>query len=46
MTTQDDPASFAAFPLLRAAVKGMCLRCSAPTLFAGPLRFAPSCRPS
>jgi len=39
MTTQDDPAPFAAFPLLRAAVK-------APTLFAGPLRFAPSCRPS
>ncbi|EQB01382.1 hypothetical protein V475_16645 [Sphingobium baderi LL03] len=45
MATQDDPASSAAVPLLRAAVKGMCPRCSAPALFAGPVRFAPSCRP-
>lgn len=26
------------------ALKGLCPRCGAPTLFAGTLRFAPNCR--
>lgn len=38
-----DPASPAP-PLLAAAARGRCPRCGAQTIFAGPVRFAPSCR--
>ena len=30
--------------VLAAAARGLCPRCSGPTLFAGPVNFAPSCR--
>lgn len=39
MTQPTDPA-----PLLVQAARGLCPRCAAPTLFAGPVRFAPACR--
>ena len=29
---------------MEAALKGLCPRCGAPTLFAGAVRFAPTCR--
>jgi uncharacterized protein (DUF983 family) len=29
---------------VEAALKGLCPRCGAPTLFAGAVRFAPACR--
>ncbi|ALR19924.1 MULTISPECIES: DUF983 domain-containing protein [Sphingobium] len=44
MTTQNDPPSALPMPLLQAAAKGACPRCSASTIFAGPVRFASSCR--
>ncbi|WP_079638007.1 DUF983 domain-containing protein [Sphingopyxis flava] len=31
-------------PIGRAALFGLCPRCGAPTLFEGPVRFAPRCR--
>jgi uncharacterized protein (DUF983 family) len=31
-------------PLLPASARGLCPRCGAPTLFAGPVRFATACR--
>lgn len=34
----------ASAPLVVASARGDCPRCHAPTLFAGPVRFAPSCR--
>lgn len=39
-----DPRPSAPQPLLAAAALGACPQCSAPTLFVGPVRFAPSCR--
>lgn len=39
------PVSPAPSPvLLRDAARGACPQCGAPTLFAGPVRFAPICR--
>ena len=38
------PASGAAPSLAAAALKGLCPRCGAKTLFAGLTRFAPKCR--
>lgn len=34
----------AAPPLSQIALRGLCPRCGAPTLFAGLIRFAPRCR--
>lgn len=34
----------AAPPLIQIALRGLCPRCGAPTLFAGLIRFAPRCR--
>ena len=31
-------------PAVQAAIKGLCPRCSAPSLFAGVISFAPKCR--
>ena len=39
----DAPASGAAPSLAAASIKGLCPRCGARTLFAGPTRFAPNC---
>lgn len=44
MTTQGLPPAHPATPLLFAAARGQCPRCDAPTLFDGPVRFAPACR--
>ncbi len=44
MTTQNDPRPAPSMPLLQAAAKGACPRCGASTIFAGPVRFASSCR--
>ena len=37
------PASGAAPSLAAASIEGLCPRCGAKTLFAGPTRFAPKC---
>ncbi|MBH1999942.1 MAG: DUF983 domain-containing protein [Sphingomonadaceae bacterium] len=42
MTAPPDPAC-PAMPLPAQAARGLCPRCAAPTLFAGPVRFAPAC---
>ena len=39
-----EPQSPAPQPLLAAAAMGACPQCGAQTLFAGPVRFAASCR--
>ncbi|WP_242126988.1 DUF983 domain-containing protein [Sphingobium sp. Sx8-8] len=38
-----DPVPAKPQPLLVAAARGACPQCGAPTLFAGPVRFASSC---
>lgn len=38
------PASRPAVSPLDSGLKGACPRCGAPTLFAGPIRFADTCR--
>lgn len=38
------PARATAPETAQAALRGLCPRCGAPTLFAGMLRFAPKCR--
>ena len=38
------PATGAAPSLAAAALQGLCPRCGAKTLFAGPVSFAPTCR--
>ncbi|CAN5642208.1 DUF983 domain-containing protein [soil metagenome] len=44
MSETPDPKPIAGPPPVQAALKGLCPRCGASTLFVGPIAFAPKCR--